>query len=123
MKILLLSALLSFSSFAEVFQMRGELVEFKNVDGLLLNGCEKGCDALKTVAKFKKIDLKKSRARQSFKGSIGSDVCRLVYQAGSVFGSTQDKDQRAFCVFHDNSLIEINSLSLYLTQKKIVTEE
>ena len=123
MNIILLCMLFSFYSFAEVFQMRGELVDFKNVDGLLLNGCEKGCEALKTVAKFKKIDLKRARAGQSFKGSIGSDVCRLVYQVGSVFGSNQDKDQRVFCVFNDNSLIEINSLSLYLTRKKIVTEE
>ena len=123
MNIILLCMLFSFYSFAEVFQMRGELVDFKNVDGLLLNGCEKGCEALKTVAKFKKIDLKRARAGQSFKGSIGSDVCRLVYQVGSVFGSNQDKDQRVFCVFNDNSLIEINSLSLYLARKKIVTEE
>ena len=123
MKFLILSLLLSTAASAETyFKIGGELVEFKSVDGLLLKGCEKSCQALKAVKKFNKINLAKVRAKETFEASIGSDVCRLVYKANSVIGVTQEKDQRAFCVFKDSSLIEINSLSAYLTEKKIITK-
>lgn len=122
MKILILGLLLSVVASAETYKIGGELVEFKSVDGLLLKGCEKDCQALKTVKKFDKIDLTKARAKETYEASVGSDVCRLIYKANSVIGVNQDKDQRAFCVFKDNSLIEINSLSHYLTEKKIITK-
>lgn len=122
MKFLIIGLLFSVLASAETYKIGGDLIEFKDTDGLLLKGCEKDCLALKTVGKFKKINLKKERAKETFHGSVGSDVCRLVYKANSVIGVTQEKDQRAFCVFKDNSLIEINSLSSYLTEKKIVTE-
>jgi hypothetical protein len=107
---------------AETFKIGGELIVFENKDGLLLKGCEKECLALKKVAEFQKINLKKIRAKETFYASIGSDVCRLVYKSGSLIGINKEKDQRAFCVFKDNSLIEINSLSKYLVDKKIVIE-
>ena len=107
---------------ADTFKIGGELVSFKNKDGLLVKGCEKNCQALAAVTKLKKINLKKLRSKEQFVGSIGSDVCRLAYKGNSVIGVNEEKDQRAFCVFKDNSLIEINSLSQYLTEKKIVTE-
>ncbi len=113
---------MSVSALADTYKIGGELYIFKSSDGLLLKGCEKDCLALQTINKFKKINLKKERAKETFVSSVGSDVCRLVYKANSVIGVNQDKDQRAFCVFKDNSLIEINSLSSYLTEKKIVTE-
>ena len=43
-------------------------------------------------------------------------------KAESILGVAENQDGRAFCVFKDGSLIEINSLSSYLTEKKIVTE-
>lgn len=120
MKTLIICLMLSTQTFAETFKIAGELASFENKDGLLIKGCEKNCLALKTVGEFKKIDLKKARAQETFHGSVGSDVCRLVYKAESVIGVNESKDQRAFCVFKDSSLIEINSLSQYLTDKKIV---
>lgn len=122
MKFLILGLLFSTMASAEHFKINGELVEFQSKDGLLVRGCEKDCLALKTVKKHKKIDLKKIRAKESLVGSIGSDVCRLVYKTNSVIGTLENLDQRAFCVFKDNSLIEINSLSDYLVQKKIVAD-
>ena len=106
---------------ADTFKISGELISFENKDGLLTKGCEASCIALKKVSEFKKINLKKIRAKESFRGSIGSDVCRLVYKGESTLGVTETKDQRAFCVFSDQSMIETNSLSQYLTEKKIVT--
>jgi hypothetical protein len=114
--------ILPLTAIAENFKISGELVVFENKDGLLVKGCEKECLALKKVAEFKKINLEKIRAKEPFHASIGSDVCRLVYKTGSLIGVTKEKDQRAFCVFKDNSLIEINSLSKYLIDKKIVIE-
>lgn len=122
MKTFLLGLILTTTAYAEVFRIAGKMLEFENKDGLLVKGCSKSCDALDTVAKFKKIDLKKARAQEKFVGSAGSDVCRLVYKANSLIGVNQDKDQRAFCVFKDESLIETNSLSQYLLDKKIITE-
>ena len=122
MKVWLIGFLLTSLVSAEVFRLSGKMIEFESKDGLLLSGCTKECDAIKTVQKFKKIDLKEARAGLKFVGSVGSDVCRLVYKGRATLGTNQDKDQRAFCVFQDESLIEINSLSQYLLDKKIVTE-
>ena len=122
MKFLILALLFSTLASAEHFKINGTLMEFQSKDGLLVNGCEKDCIALAKVKKHKKIDLKKVRAKEKFLGSIGSDVCRLVYKGNSVIGTIENLDQRAFCVFKDNSLIEINSLSDYLVQKKVVAE-
>jgi hypothetical protein len=123
MKFLILSLLLSTAASAETYyKIGGELVGFKSVDGLLLKGCETKCDALQAVKKFNKINLTKARAKETFEASVGSDVCRLIYKANSVIGVTQEKDQRAFCVFKDSSLIEINSLTEYLAEKKIITK-
>lgn len=122
MKTLLLTLLISFGAKAEIFKINGELLDFKSQDGLLVRNCEKQCLALKSVSAHKKIDLKKIRKKQTYLGSVGSDVCRLVYEGGSVIGIAENRDQRAFCVFKDNSLIELNSLSAYLKEKKIVTE-
>lgn len=122
MKICILSLLFSTYALAEPFKISGELSEFKNQDGLLLRGCDKDCLALTTVRNFQHIDLKKERAKESYVSSIGSDVCRLVYKANSIIGVNQAKDQRAFCVFKDDSLIEMNSLGQYLKDKKFVTE-
>lgn len=108
-------------AFAETFQVSGQNLSFENHNGLLLQGCEtKKCEALKTISYFKKIDLKKIRRKQTSVASVGSDVCKLVYKAGSVIGIADNKDQRAFCVFRDNSAVEINSLSNYLIQNQIL---
>ena len=123
MKILLIAVLMVTAAQAEIFKVNGDLMDFKNQDGLLVRNCEKGCLALKIVGQHKKIDLKKLRAKEIFLGSVGSDVCRLVYEGGSVIGIAENRDQRAFCVFKDNSLIEINSLTQYLKDKKFVTAE
>lgn len=122
MKILLLVLIFSMGAFAEAFKIGGEIMEFQTKEGLLVKGCEKDCLALKAVGKFKKIDLKKARRKVGFPGSVGSDVCKFVYEANSILGVNEQKDQRAFCVFKDESLVEINSLSNFLKEKKIVIE-
>ena len=122
MKLVCLSIILSFAASAETFQISGSLVNFENKNGLLIKGCEKDCLALKKIAEFKKINLKVARSDEKFFGSIGADVCHLVYKGESILGTIENKDQRAFCVFPDNSLVEINSLSQYLKDKKIVSE-
>lgn len=123
MKILLIAIFIAATAHAEIYKVNGDLMDFKNQDGLLVRNCEKDCLALKTVAAHKKIKLKEARAKEPFLGSVGSDVCRLVYDAGSVIGVAENRDQRAFCVFKDNSLIEINSLTQYLKDKKYILTE
>jgi hypothetical protein len=123
MKILLIALFVTTAAQAEMFKLNGDVMDFKNHEGLLVRNCEKDCLALKTVAAHKKIKLKEARAKEPFLGSVGSDVCRLVYDAGSVIGIAENRDQRAFCVFKDNSLIEINSLTQYLKDKQYLLTE
>ncbi len=106
---------------AESFKIAGEFLKFELRDGVLVARCEGQCFAIKKLSQFTKIDLNKARSKEKFIGSIGSDVCRLIYRSNSVIGVAANKDQRAFCVFEDGSLMEINSLSDYLKSKKMVT--
>ena len=107
---------------AENFQISGEMYNFSESKGFFHYGCEKNCTAITKVMELKKIDIKKLRSKEKFYGSVGSDVCRLVFKSKSIIGIASNKDQRAFCVFPDNSMIELNSLSKYLVDNHIVTE-
>lgn len=113
--------LMTFPVFAENFKIAGGHVEFKLKDGLLLKGCEKSCEALKVIQKHAKIDMTEVRKGSSFANSTGSDVCEKVYKANSILGVAANQDRRAFCVFKDQSMVEMNSLSQYLIDKKIVS--
>jgi hypothetical protein len=108
---------------AETFKVSSKLLTFENKDGLLLFGCTENCIALKKIKEFKKINLEKARKDIKFNGSIGSDVCKLIYLGESLLGTMENKDQRAFCVFSDSSMIETNSLSNYLKSHSIVSED
>lgn len=114
--------LFSISLHAESFKIAGSLADFSEKDGLLLIGCEKNCEALKVIQKHKKIDLEEAREGMKTTNSVGSDVCLKVYKADSLLGVAENKDMRAFCLFKDRSMVEMNSLSEYLVKKKIVKE-
>jgi hypothetical protein len=122
MKILFLILITSFSARAESFKIAGEFLDFQEKDGLVLKGCEKTCEALRVIKKHTKIDLKKARAGMEFTNSVGSDVCDKVYKAQSLLGTSSNKDRRAFCYFKDKSMVEMDSLTLYLVKNKYVTE-
>lgn len=121
MKLLIFLTLFSICVKAESFKIAGETIKFENRVGMLVAKCENQCLALKKIDQFKSIDLKKNRAHEQFIGSIGSDVCQFIYKANSILGVASNRDQRAFCLFQDGSMVEINSLSLYLEKKKIVS--
>lgn len=112
----------SMSLQAETFKIAGDLSRFNESEGLLLKGCEKNCEALKVIKKHGKIDLKSARAGMKTTNSVGSDVCLKIYKADSILGTAQNKDMRAFCMFKDHSMVEMNSLTEYLLKKKIVKE-
>lgn len=121
-KFLILGMLLSSDLMAESFKIAGDLVQFKNQEGLLLKGCEKKCDALNVIKKHKKIDLESIRKDMQFSNSAGSDVCFKVYKADSLLGVSENTDRRAFCYFKDKSMVEMNSLGAYLVKNKIIKE-
>lgn len=104
---------------AETFIIAGGSHNFIEQDKLLLAGCEKKCEALNTIQKHTRIGLKEIRKGRTFSNSVGSDVCSQVYHMESVLGQALDRDRRAFCLFKDGSMVEMNSLSGYLTEKKI----
>lgn len=114
--------LLSLSAQAESFKIAGSLADFSEKEGLLLKGCEKNCDALKVIKKHKKIDMNDAREGMKTTNSVGSDVCLKVYKADSILGVAENGDMRAFCMFKDHSMVEMNSLSEYLVKNKIVKE-
>jgi hypothetical protein len=104
-----------------VFKISGTFLEFSDFSGLWVHGCPQGkCAAIETVEKHQSIDLKKARAGMQTTNSVGSDVCARVYGAGSLLGKASNGDGRAFCLFSDRSIIEMNSLSDYLAKKKYV---
>lgn len=121
MKWLILFALSS-AAYAESFKIAGQMVEFKTKDGLITKGCVKSCEALKQIQKHKNINMLEVRNGMKFSNSVGSDVCDKVYKAQALIGVTENGDQRAFCYFKDKSMVEMNSLSSYLVEKKIVKE-
>jgi hypothetical protein len=120
LKIFIFLMIISAIAKAESFRIAGENIDFELKEELLIAKCEKQCLALKKITQFRSIDLKKVRAHQQFIGSTGSDVCQFIYRAKSVIGIAANRDQRAFCVFEDKSIIEINSLSQYLESRKII---
>jgi hypothetical protein len=122
MRMLALLFFFSLAVHAETFKIGGNQIEFAARDGLFLRGCRDKCEAIRVIKSFSKIDLTLARKGMTLFGSIGSDVCKKVYKAKSLLGVAQNGDGRAFCYFNDKSMIEINSLSTYLVQKKIVTE-
>jgi hypothetical protein len=120
MNVLFSFFLLTAIAYGEVFKISGNLITFENKEGLLVSGCVKECLALKKFQEFQSINLIKIRKNSQYVGSIGSDVCRMVYKADSILGIAENKDQLAFCVFSDSSMIEVNSLTQVLISKKIV---
>ncbi len=111
----------SFSAMAESYLIEGTLVSLSEKNGLKISFCPKDCEALKAVAAHKSISLKAIAKDIKFPGSVGSEVCHEVYKGLSLLGrNIETKDQRAFCLFPDKSLIEINSLSDYLINNKFV---
>ena len=121
MKILII-LLLSLPVYAESFKIAGDVTSFQDKDGLLVKGCEKECDALKVIKKHSKINLEAARKGMKTTNSVGSDTCLKVYKADSILGTAENKDMRAFCLFQDHSMVEMNSLSQYLVNKKILKE-
>ncbi len=122
-KILLVFMLFgSFMIRAESFLINQKLIEFSDQKGVLVANCINQCEAKKHLEKHKKINLRKLRSKARFANSVGSDVCSLVFKGHSLLGLASNRDQRAFCVFRDESMIEVNSLSSYLTENGIVKE-
>gem|GEM_PF-2425463 len=120
---LMMILLLSSGAYAESFYIFKQAYDFKEEEGLLVNGCvDKNCDALKAISNYREIDLKAARKNLKFSNSVGSDVCIRIYKVKAVLGEATNQDARAFCYFPDNSMVEMNSLSNYLTSKKIVVE-
>ncbi len=119
-KIIFLLILVSNVAFCESFKIGGKEYELANQNGLLLFGCEKSCEALKVIKASKKIDLTKLRKGQPYANSVGSDACSLAYKANALIGINSQGDQRAFCLFKDESMVEMNSLSQHLEEKNII---
>lgn len=122
MKFILIGLLFSFPLMATTYKIAGNLVVFNNVDGLELAGCKGSCEALTVIRIHKSINLKKARQGMKTYNSVGSDVCDKVYKAQSLLGVAENQDGRAFCLFKDKSMVEMNSLSFYLINKKIVLD-
>lgn len=117
----MIALFISSAALAETYLIEGMEVEFIEKENLLLKGCVKDCEAIKVIKKHSYISLKEARKGLKYTGSAGSDVCHEVYKASSLLGrETKTKDQKAFCLFADGSMVEINSLTRYLEKKKIL---
>lgn len=99
------------------FKIEGKYFTFISKKSVLVNNkCENDCVALKRlkVAKFKKP----KKLKNTFSMSSGSYHCKNTLRGLSILGIEVGGDMRAFCYFSDDeSLIEINSLSIFLQKK------
>lgn len=116
-----LATMISVNCFAETFRISGEQIVFiDSPDGLSISKCIKECQALKQIYGMKKIKLGELRKSIPIANSVGSDACSLAYKAKSLIGLNTNGDQRVFCLFSDMSMVEMNSLSRYLVDNKII---
>lgn len=121
MKKLIFLLLLGFSLnvFSEAFKINGEILSFKkHPSGLLIKNCEKNCEALKVLS-LAKYDPKKIKKTSSLASSYGSTACHNLLGGVSLLGMSLENDGRDFCVFKDKSIVEINSLTIYLKENKV----
>ncbi len=119
-KFILIGLLLSSSILAESFFIKDKVYEFVDFEGVLISQCQNNCLAKKVIIKNKKIVQSELKSDSFFSNSLGSEVCKKIFKGFSLLGQAHNQDRRAFCVFKDQSLIEINSLTDYLKQKNIV---
>ena len=108
--------LIFFASYsrADVFQIAGRTYSFEVKGSVLVHGCKTECQALKAVRERKIAgEALAAIPKRTFKRSLGSTVCADIYRARSVIGKATNGDGRAFCLFPDESMIEMNSLSAF----------
>lgn len=109
----------SFGSYSEVFKINGEVVNFEeHPSGLLIKNCKKNCEVLKVLS-LPQFDPKKIKTKSSMAASLGSTACHYILDGVSILGANLDNDGRDFCIFKDESMVEINSLSRYLEKNKV----
>ncbi len=105
---------------AESFFIKDKTYEFINFQGVLIAECPHNCMAKIVMFKNKTIKLSQFKNESYISNSLGSEVCKTIFKGHSVLGQAVNRDRRAFCVFKDQSMIEINSLTDYLKQKNIL---
>ncbi len=108
-------------SWSESFFVNGRWIDFSSFEGtsvLWANGqvAANGHQALVELKKKDKIVIPQPT---KYISSMGSAYCKYVWKQPSLLGKNKQGDQRSFCVFADDSIIELNSLSSYLATKKV----
>ena len=106
----------------ENFKIAGKYLSFtKHASGLLIQNCSEKCEALKVldIAKYKVSSIVPKRETAS---SYGSDACSYLLGGKSILGRASNGDGRDFCLFKDDSLVEMYSLTVYLEKNKILKE-
>lgn len=106
----------SFALAAETYKIAGELVNFKNYKDVEYYCPKKKCDALEALKRKDRFDVA-SFPKEQFANPLGSDVCRHHYKAKTLLGRNEKLDGRAFCLFPDESMIEINSLTKFAEKR------
>jgi len=107
--VLFVSLLFTVNAIAAEYKIEGKMYSFKAHQGIEVF-CQKPgpeCLAENTV---KSLTVKNSRPDKFG----GSEFCLKELQIQTVLGVNKAGDGRAFCVFKDSSLIEVNSLGAFL---------
>jgi hypothetical protein len=93
------------------------LTQWKSTISSTLTKCAKECMAKTAVEKYlqKPFPLK---SKAGFYSQGGSVLCRDYWNEVSVLGIKNDKSRTAFCLFKDQSFVEIQSLSERLKNEK-----
>lgn len=119
---LLLSLIITTEVPAKTYKMAGKFIDFIEKHGVLVDKahCENDCSALRKLRALKPMKKKSLMEGEKWASSPGSLVCGKGLKGRSVLGKGQDMDMRAFCLFEDGSMLEINSLADYLEKNQLI---
>ncbi len=117
MKLSLLIYVLTLSyAHSETIKLLGRNFEFHQEKGIAYSSkCKKDCRAKKNVDQFLRKPFKLKNKRK-FKTSKGSILCRDYWKGVSVIGIRENKNQVALCLFEDQSIVDLDSLTRRLDQ-------
>ncbi len=113
--------LFSFVAAAETYRIAGDLVKFKTYQDVRYYCPTKYCTALKILKKGDKIDPTLF-PREQFSNPLGAQACRHYYKGKTLLGRNEKLDGRSFCLFKDESLLEISSLTKFV-EKRVVNKK
>jgi hypothetical protein len=110
MRIIIILFILAQASLAMDVKILGRNFSFTKIDKVYVYGnCEKDCKAKKLFQTYLKKPFK-PKSKEKFFTQTSSVLCRDYWKAVSVIGVHENGNKGAFCLFKDQSMLDLDSL-------------